>query len=213
MLEILAQRKQGKDPPEFAAQGLRPIYSPFWADLPHTDIFACISPDILHQLHKGVFKDHLLTWCSELLGEEEMDRRFKVMSPYPNLRHFKRGISLVSQWTGKEQKEMEKIFLGIVAGAIHPRAVKAVRALLDFIYYSQYQTHTDQTIQCMKSTWERLHEHKNIFIELGVRTHFNIPKFHSLLHYVDAIPLLGCLDGFNTETSERLHIDYAKSAY
>lgn len=34
-----------------------------------------------------------------------------------------------------------------------------------------------------------------------------------MIHYVDAIIQLGCLDGVNTENSERLHIDYAKKAY
>lgn len=42
---------------------------------------------------------------------------------------------------------------------------------------------------------------------------FNLPKLHSLLHYVPAIKELGTTDNYNTETTERLHIDYAKEAY
>ncbi|KAG1739153.1 uncharacterized protein EDB91DRAFT_1237592 [Suillus paluster] len=53
-------------------------------------------PDLLHQLHKGVFKDHL----------EEMDVCFKAMPDYPGLHHFKKDISAVKQWTGSEHKEM-----------------------------------------------------------------------------------------------------------
>ncbi|THG92926.1 hypothetical protein EW145_g8533, partial [Phellinidium pouzarii] len=34
-------------PAAFITQGLRPMYPPFWADLPHCNIFAAITPDLL----------------------------------------------------------------------------------------------------------------------------------------------------------------------
>lgn len=42
---------------------------------------------------------------------------------------------------------------------------------------------------------------------------FNLPKLHSFLHYSPSITEIGTTDNCNTETTERLHIDYAKEAY
>ncbi|CDO72220.1 hypothetical protein BN946_scf184970.g72 [Trametes cinnabarina] len=211
--DILRRVGEGDDPLQYTTHGLRPVYEPFWADLPHTDIFACITPDILHQLHKGVIKEHLLQWVEKIVGKRALDERFSAMSKAHGLRHFPRGISILSQWTGGEAKEIEKILLGILVGRVSSRVLKAVRGLLDFVYYAQLETHSDTTLSQMRQALNLFHQNKAALIELGVREHFNIPKLHSLIHYVDAIMRLGCLDGVNTENSERLHIDYAKKAY
>ena len=83
-----------------------------------TDTFATTSSDILHQMDKGVFKDHLVVWVSRLDGKKGLDRLFSSMSQCHGLRHFKSGVSILSQWTGAEVKEIEKpdIVLGVVAG-------------------------------------------------------------------------------------------------
>jgi hypothetical protein len=65
----------------------------------------------------------------------------------------------------------------------------------------------------MHDALARFHADKDIFIELGVHSHFNIPKLHFAIHYVHLIKLFGTTDNFNTEYTEHLHIDLAKDAY
>jgi hypothetical protein len=40
---------------------------PFTNDFPRADIHELIAPDLLHQVIKGTFKDHLVAWVEEYL--------------------------------------------------------------------------------------------------------------------------------------------------
>ncbi|KIM58473.1 hypothetical protein SCLCIDRAFT_28018 [Scleroderma citrinum Foug A] len=186
----------------FDKEGLCSVFKPFWKDLPFTDIFACITPNILHQLHKGIFHDHLVQWCLAVLSEKEMDARFQAVSQYPGLRHFKKGISAVSQWMGTEHREMERVFVGLLSSAAEENVLVMACSLLKFIYYAQFQQHTDKTLAAMQDSLSLFHAHKGVLIELGIRDHFNVPKIHSLVHYVSSIRALGSADGYNTEYPE-----------
>ena len=66
-------------------------FEPFTEDFPRADIYELIAPDILHQLIKGTFKDHLVTWAHEYLDSvhgasgakvilDDIDKRFVGLS-------------------------------------------------------------------------------------------------------------------------------------
>ncbi|KAG2047657.1 hypothetical protein BDR06DRAFT_985097 [Suillus hirtellus] len=202
--EILEKRKKGQHPTEFEDFGLCTVYSPFWANLPCTDIFLAFTPDLLHQLHRASSK---ITWSTE------MDAHFKAIPDFPGLWHFKKGISAVKQWTGTEHKQMQCIFIGLLAGTVPSQVLVVAQAILEFSYFAQLQTHTSDTLQFLENTLVVFHANKDILHELEVCEHLNIPKLHQLLHYVQSISLYGTTDGFNTKLLEHLHIDFIKEAY
>ncbi|KAJ7307889.1 hypothetical protein DFH08DRAFT_615925, partial [Mycena albidolilacea] len=44
-------------------------------DFPRADIHEVLSPDLLHQVIKGTFKDHLVTWVNEYQHLEHGEKR------------------------------------------------------------------------------------------------------------------------------------------
>ncbi|KIY63769.1 hypothetical protein CYLTODRAFT_125515 [Cylindrobasidium torrendii FP15055 ss-10] len=196
------------------AENVNPnVTHPFWENLPYTDIHLSTTPDVLHQLYQGVLK-HLISWCQILLTEKEMDRRIRRLPHGVGLRHFKNGISALSQISGAERKDMGKILLGCIVDELDPRAVTAVRAILDFIYLAQYATHDNTTLGYMEAALQLWHDNKSYFTDvIELREDINIPKFHSLQHYVSMIRTFGTTNNFNTEMFERLHIEFAKKGW
>ncbi|KAH7867861.1 uncharacterized protein C8R40DRAFT_1178526 [Lentinula edodes] len=88
---------------------------------------------------------------------------------------------------------MEKIFLGVISGATESEEiVLCVRAILDFIEYSQFSLHTDESLEKMDEALRlekmdealrSFHSHKDAaFVDTGIRQAFNIPKI-LLYHY------------------------------
>ncbi|KAF5346250.1 hypothetical protein D9758_014405 [Tetrapyrgos nigripes] len=213
---------ENEGPTEFVAvckeAGVKPVFDAFWKDLPYSNIFRSIAPDILHQLYQGVMK-HLKNWIFEAFGKEEIDARCRRLPPNHHVRVFLQGISSLSKITGQEHNEIARFLLSIVVDIPLPngfssvRLIRCVRALVDFLYLAQYPIHTDKTLALLEESLKLFHQNKTIFVDLQIREHFRLPKIHFLNHYVEKIRSLGTLDNCNTEQTERLHIDLAKDAY
>ncbi|KZS87561.1 hypothetical protein SISNIDRAFT_419427, partial [Sistotremastrum niveocremeum HHB9708] len=90
--------------------------------------------------------------------------------------------------------------------------LRATRGLLDFLYLASYKSHSTETLQYMKDALDLFHANKNAFFRYGAAS-FDYPKLHSLQHYIQSILDFGTTDNYNTETTERLHIDFVKHAY
>ncbi|KAJ7495682.1 hypothetical protein B0H11DRAFT_2155917 [Mycena galericulata] len=171
-----------------------------------TNIFQAISPDILHRLYQGVIK-HLIAWLTECVGEAEIDARCRRLPPSHNIRLFMDGISNLSRVTGKEHDQISRFLLGLIIDVKLPDNLSSSKLV------AAYPMHTSETLAHQDNALQRFHDNKLIFVDLGVRDDFNLPKLHSCRHYIMYIKLFGTTDNYNTEYTERLHIDLAKDAY
>lgn len=192
-----------------------------WEGLP-VDMCRVACVDALHGLHK-MFKDHIVKWVSNVVGESELDVLFMAQPRRTGFRTFHSGISHITQSSGRENRDLERHLLVAIAGLedLHPKVLRCVRAILDFIAKAGFPLHSDDSINLMKTDLARFWENVGVFISLAARTgdsgnvidHFRIPKLHMLLHYFENIMDLGTVDNYSTEICESLHIPYCKKAY
>ncbi len=218
--DLLSKRQVNYQDYVRACKGLRfkPIPDPFWAQLPFIDIFQAITPDILHQLLQGVLK-HVIKWLVKAYGSAKIDARCQRLVPNHHIRIFKGGISWLSRVTGKEHSMMGHIILGVIADMSLPngfdsaRLLWAVCALLDFLFIAQLPIISTRHLAIMEQALDTFHKNKQIFVDLGIRDKFNIPKLHALLHYAHSMQLFGTTDNYDTQYTKRLHRNLAKDPY
>ncbi|KAF8595283.1 hypothetical protein BDV93DRAFT_457131, partial [Ceratobasidium sp. AG-I] len=189
----------------------------FWEGIPHVDIGASLTPDLLHQLYKGMF-EHARDWVEDLLGTEEFNRRFKVMPRAQDLRHFKKGVTTVKLWAGRESRDMMRQFLPVVIDAqAPPELIQVIRALLDFSYLAHGEQLSDIELAEMEEALALFHKAKYVLVRMdmvtGIGAFDRLAKLHMLSHYTESIRQLGTPDGYSTETPEHLHIIYVKTGW
>ena len=111
------------------------------------------------------------------------------------------------------------LLLGLLIGTQLPdvqnpqRVTHAIRAILDFIYLAQLPVQSTTTLNDLEASLSAFHANMEVFIDLGIHTNMNLLKLHALHHYTYSIKNFGTIGNYNTEYTERLHIDLAKEAH
>jgi hypothetical protein len=139
------------------------------SDLPKPDLLHTMQTGMLHYLQKWMF--HFMKTHERL---EKNNAIWLSVPAYHNLTPKTESYEEVSQWNGKEMKEMSWYLLGVVTKSlqggrpaqrpIFNRPIECARALLEFYIYTQYESRNDATLSDMEDALCRFHNFRNVFL-------------------------------------------------
>ncbi|KAG0693860.1 hypothetical protein DFH29DRAFT_815943 [Suillus ampliporus] len=200
---------------------------PFTNDFARADIHEIIAPDILHQLIKGTFKDHLVDRIEKYLYQmhskkdaerimDDIDRRIAAIPAFAGLQCFPQGRGF-KQWTGDDSKALMKVFfhvyLSAIEGYVPVDMVRTFRAFLEFCYLVRCSVITEKTLEQIQEALDQFHRYQENFETLNVVSTFLLPRQHSLQHYILLIRLFGAPNGLCSSITEAKHIKVVKEPW
>lgn len=203
---------------EAKKSNLSGVHLPYWRNWRFSNPAKFLTPEILHTLHKFFF-DHVLRWIKEVMGHE-LDVRFKSHHKRTGVRHFTSGVSHVNQMTGREHREIQRAIVPTIWGMASPGFIRAVRAMVDFIYLAQSPIHTESSVASMVQALQDFHSHKQAILDAearrgkkGAKDDFYIPKLELMQSFSRAIFSVGSLLQYTADVSERLLITHCKHPF
>ncbi|KAG1901072.1 uncharacterized protein F5891DRAFT_1128178 [Suillus fuscotomentosus] len=196
---------------------------PFTNDFPRADICQLIAPNILHQLIKGTFKDHLVDWVHKYLLQthgahdaqhilDDIDHRIASVAPFAGLRRFPQGRGF-KQWTGDDSKALMKVYIAAIEGHVPVEIIRTFRAFLEFCYIVQKNTITEGMLEKLQDAISCFHHYRKIFLETDTVSTFSLPRQHSVSHYLQLIRLFGAPNGLCSSITESKHIKAVKNPW
>jgi len=134
-------------------------------------------PDLLHTMQIGML-DHLQKWIFHFMKTHEWLEKYNAIllsvPAYHHLTPKNKSYEEVSQWNGKEMKEMSRYLFGVVTQSlrggspaqrpIFNHAIECTRPLLEFYMYARYKSHDDATLSYMEDALRRFHTFKDVFL-------------------------------------------------
>ncbi|KIJ12506.1 hypothetical protein PAXINDRAFT_14703 [Paxillus involutus ATCC 200175] len=186
---------------------------PFTNNFPRADIHELLSPDLLHQIIKGTFKDHLVDWVESYLKNEHgtskaniildnIDRRSSMFFTRPSFQTV----------DGDDSKALMKVYIAAIEGYVPQPIVQAFQVFLKFCYLVWCDILAEDTLNMIQDALDCFHHYHKAFGPDVVAT-FSLPRQHSMKHYTNLICLFSAPNGLCLSITESKHIKAVKEPY
>ena len=106
-----------------------------------------------------------------------------------------------------------KVFLLAIEGLVPVEMVRCVATFFDFCYLVRCDFHDTASLSATQEALDRFHRYRDVFKDVGLREDFNLPRQHSLRHYVHLIREYGSPNGICSSITENKHIKAVKEPW
>ena len=134
-------------------------------------------PDLLHTMQIAML-DHLQKWIFHFMKTHEWLDKYNAIwlsvPDYHDITPKNKPFDEISQWNGKDIKDMSRYLLGVVTQSlrggnpaqrsIFNHAIECTQALLEFNMYARYKSHDDSTLTYMEDVLCRFHSIEDVFL-------------------------------------------------
>ena len=106
-----------------------------------------------------------------------------------------------------------QVYLPAIEGHVPDDMVQAMCAFLEFCYIARHNVYDTNSLTTLDNALQRFHHYHEIFQTSGVHNDFNLPRQHSLNHYVKLICAFGAPNGLCSSITESKHIKAVKEPW
>ncbi|KAF5332268.1 hypothetical protein D9611_007993 [Ephemerocybe angulata] len=153
-------------------------------------------------------------WCAKCMARpEDLD------NPEATRRTHKKSDAYIRKhdpgilWDEYGIRDDVVVYLAAIVGYVPDKMIQCLASFLDLCYIFRRNAITASAIEEAKVKLARFHELREVFVEVGARTHCSLPRQHALSHFIHSIIEFGSPNGLCSSITESRHITAVKEPW
>lgn len=168
----------------------------------------------------GVFFDHVLCWVIGIMGPYKLDQWMASLQKCLGTWHCLKGVSKLKQCTGCKHRNLKKVLVPFIAGAVLDGVLCSICALVEFIFQSQSLLLHDKQLHTISKALQNFHHYKVDMIiadgrrgKHGLISHFWILKLEGMGRVAENTQMNSAPYQYTSDMTEQCHQTHAKASY